>query len=52
MSVTLQDPQNGHYGGELGGPVFKRVTSFALQSEQVPARPATKPPSMRLTFNP
>ncbi|MFL6178480.1 MAG: peptidoglycan D,D-transpeptidase FtsI family protein [Actinomycetes bacterium] len=51
VSVTLQDPVNGHYGGVLGGPVFKRVTSFALQSEQIPPTP-DKPPSMRLTFNP
>ena len=51
VSVTLQRPVNGHYGGVLGGPVFKRVTSFALQSEQIPPTP-DKPPSMRLTFNP
>jgi cell division protein FtsI (penicillin-binding protein 3) len=51
VSVTLQDPVNGHYGGLLGGPVFKRVTSFALQSEQIPPTP-DKPPSMRLTFGP
>ena len=51
VSVTLQNPVNGHYGGELGGPVFKRVTSFALQSEQIPPT-ATPAPSMRLTFRP
>jgi cell division protein FtsI (penicillin-binding protein 3) len=51
VSVTLQDPVNGHYGGELGGPVFKRVASFALQSEQIPPT-ATPAPSMRLTFRP
>jgi len=51
VSVTLQDPVNGHYGGVLGGPVFKRVTSFALQSEQIPPT-HDKPPSMRLTFHP
>lgn len=51
VSVTLQDPVNGHYGGELGGPVFKRVTSFALQSEQIPPT-STEAPSMRLTFHP
>jgi cell division protein FtsI (penicillin-binding protein 3) len=51
VSVTLQGPRNGHYGGELGGPVFKRVTSFALQSEQVPPT-NTETPSMRLTYRP
>jgi len=51
VSVTLQDPVNGHYGGELGGPVFKRVTSFALQTKQVPPT-STKKPSMRLTYRP
>jgi cell division protein FtsI (penicillin-binding protein 3) len=51
VSVTLQDPKNGHYGGELGGPVFQRVTSFALQSEQVPPT-NSKAPSMRLEYAP
>ncbi len=51
VSVTLQDPKYGHYGGELGGPVFKRVTSFALQTRQVPPTPS-KAPSMRLTYRP
>ncbi|MEY4153025.1 MAG: hypothetical protein RL470_1084 [Actinomycetota bacterium] len=35
ISVTLQDPHNGHYGGALGGPVFKKVMTFVLQSEHV-----------------
>lgn len=35
ISVTLQDPKNGHFGGSLGGPVFKKVMSFVLQSEHV-----------------
>jgi cell division protein FtsI (penicillin-binding protein 3) len=36
VSVTLQDPKKGHYGGMLGGPVFKRVMSFALQDQRIP----------------
>jgi cell division protein FtsI (penicillin-binding protein 3) len=36
VSVTLQDPKNGHYGGLLGGPVFKRVMAFALQDQRIP----------------
>ena len=51
VSVTLQDPKNGYYGGLLGGPVFKRVMSFALQSEQVPPT-SRSAPSMRLTYRP
>ena len=35
ISVTIQDPKNGHYGGALGGPVFKKVMSFVLQSNHV-----------------
>ena len=35
ISVTLQDPRNGHYGGALGGPVFKKVMSFVLQSKHI-----------------
>jgi len=51
VSVTLQDPKNGRYGGLLGGPVFKRVSSFALQSQQVP--PTSKSgPTLRLTYRP
>lgn len=36
INVTLQDPHNGHYGGALCGPVFKKVMTFVLQSEHVP----------------
>jgi cell division protein FtsI (penicillin-binding protein 3) len=43
VSVTLQDPRRGHYGGMLGGPVFKEVTSFALQTLRVPPT-GTRPP--------
>jgi cell division protein FtsI (penicillin-binding protein 3) len=35
ISVTIQDPQGLHWGGALGGPVFKDVMSFALKSEHV-----------------
>ena len=36
ISVTLQTPHNGHFGGVLCGPVFKKVMTFVLQSEHVP----------------
>jgi cell division protein FtsI (penicillin-binding protein 3) len=35
ISVTLQDPRNGHYGGALAGPVFKKVMTFVLQSKHI-----------------
>jgi cell division protein FtsI (penicillin-binding protein 3) len=28
----LQRPSKGHFGGELGGPVFMRTITFALQA--------------------
>ena len=36
ISVTIQDPKGLHYGGALGGPVFKKVMSFVLQSRHIP----------------
>jgi cell division protein FtsI (penicillin-binding protein 3) len=35
ISVTIQDPKGSYYGGSLGGPVFKEVMTFVLQSEHV-----------------
>ena len=35
-AVILQDPQNGHYGGALGAPVFKEVMTAALQTLHIP----------------
>jgi cell division protein FtsI (penicillin-binding protein 3) len=35
ISVTIQNPQGAHYGGALGGPVFKKVMTFVLQSQHV-----------------
>lgn len=46
VSVTLQRPVNGHFGGTLGGPVFADVMAFALQSRGVrpsESRPARLP---------
>ena len=36
INVTIQGPQGLHWGGTLGGPVFKKVMSFVLQSRHVP----------------
>lgn len=35
ISVTIQDPKGMHWGGALGGPVFKQVMSFVLQSRHI-----------------
>jgi cell division protein FtsI (penicillin-binding protein 3) len=36
VSVTIQGPKGVYYGGYLGGPVFKEVMSYILQSRNVP----------------
>ncbi|MHB1614583.1 MAG: peptidoglycan D,D-transpeptidase FtsI family protein [Actinomycetes bacterium] len=48
-AVILEDPVNGHFGGMLGGPVFKSVMSFALQTLKVPPTGAA-PVSLPLTW--
>jgi cell division protein FtsI (penicillin-binding protein 3) len=35
INVTIQDPKGAHYGGSLGGPVFKKVMTFVLQSRHI-----------------
>jgi len=35
IRVTIQDPKGMHWGGVLGGPVFKKVMSFVLQSRHI-----------------
>lgn len=40
VSVTIQDPKGLHWGGYLGGPVFKKVMSFVLKDQHVPPTPA------------
>jgi cell division protein FtsI (penicillin-binding protein 3) len=48
VAVTLQDPKNGHYGGVLAGPVFKKVMSFGLASLKIPPT-GSHPKPYRLT---
>lgn len=48
VAVTLVNPKNGRYGGELAAPVFKKVMRYALQARQVPPT-TTTPPRMTLT---
>ena len=35
INVTIQGPKGVYYGGALGGPVFKKVMSFVLQSRHI-----------------
>ena len=36
ISVTIQAPQGMHWGGVLGGPVFKEVMSYVLEAKHIP----------------
>ena len=45
VQVVLQNPRNGHYGGTLGGPVFKSVMTYALQELKIPPS-GTKTPKI------
>lgn len=49
VAVSIFNPRSGRYGGELGGPVFKRVMTYALQARQVPPT-GTDAPNLPLTF--
>lgn len=43
VAVALTNPRNGHYGGVLGGPVFKEVMTYALQKYRVPPSGSQRP---------
>jgi cell division protein FtsI (penicillin-binding protein 3) len=43
MVVSIQDPIAGRYGGQLGGPVFADVMSFALPRLGIPPSGAPAP---------
>jgi cell division protein FtsI (penicillin-binding protein 3) len=40
--VTIQDPKGMHWGGVLGGPVFKKVMGFVLQNQRIAPTQETK----------
>ena len=46
VAVSIFNPRAGHFGGVLGGPVFKRVMTYALQARKIPptGTPATHLP--------
>ncbi|NGN66454.1 penicillin-binding protein 2 [Streptomyces sp. A7024] len=49
---AVQDPKKGSYfGGQVCGPVYKKVMEFALKTLQVPPTGA-KPPRLPVTFEP
>ncbi|MEZ5115588.1 MAG: penicillin-binding protein 2 [Candidatus Nanopelagicales bacterium] len=45
VAVSIVKPRVGRYGGQLGGPVFQRVMTYALQVQRVPPT-GSKPPSL------
>ena len=43
LSVSIQAPKNGYYGGAVAGPPFRDIMSFALRSMEVPPTGAPSP---------
>ncbi|HEX4818289.1 MAG TPA: penicillin-binding transpeptidase domain-containing protein, partial [Nonomuraea sp.] len=41
---VLQNPKNGHFGGQLAAPVFKDVMTFAIKSKKIPPTGSVAPP--------
>jgi len=35
ISVTLQKPLQGHFGGQLGAPIFQKIMTYLLQRHQI-----------------
>nr|WP_228011276.1 penicillin-binding transpeptidase domain-containing protein [Nonomuraea phyllanthi] len=42
--AMLQNPKNGHFGGQLAAPVFKDVMTFAIKSRKIPPTGSDAPP--------
>jgi cell division protein FtsI (penicillin-binding protein 3) len=49
VAVSIFNPRVGRFGGELGGPVFKRVMTYALQARKIPPT-GTHAPTLPLTY--
>ena len=49
LAVTLQHPQDGHFGGPVAGPVFADVMGYALQQRGV-APSTTQPDLVPLSY--
>jgi cell division protein FtsI (penicillin-binding protein 3) len=43
---VLQNPKNGHFGGQIAAPVFKDVMTFAIKSRKIPPT-GTAAPAVR-----
>jgi cell division protein FtsI (penicillin-binding protein 3) len=43
ISVSVQDPKNGYYGGVIAAPVFRDIMAYALSNQQVPPTGAPAP---------
>ena len=50
VSVSLSNPQQGKYGSVLAAPVFKQVTTFALQQLRI-APTGTTAPGLKTTWS-
>jgi cell division protein FtsI (penicillin-binding protein 3) len=49
VSVILQRPTKGHYGGVVAAPVFQQIMTYALAHEQIPPS-GVKAPKLPLTY--
>ncbi|MDP1878716.1 MAG: penicillin-binding protein 2 [Actinomycetota bacterium] len=49
VAVSIFNPREGRYGGELGAPVFRSVMTYALQARQVPPT-GNVGPTLPLTY--
>jgi cell division protein FtsI (penicillin-binding protein 3) len=49
VAVFLQNPKNGHFGGQLAAPVFKKVMSFGLEHYRIPPT-GTRAPRLPVTW--
>jgi cell division protein FtsI (penicillin-binding protein 3) len=45
VAVSVVNPRAGRYGGQLGGPVFKEVMTYALQAKRIPPT-GSQPPRL------
>lgn len=43
VSVSVQNPRNGYYGGAVAGPVFRDIMSFSLRTQGIPPTGTTSP---------
>ncbi|GAA2153730.1 cell division protein FtsI [Kitasatospora kazusensis] len=51
VSCVIQNPVNGHFGGQLCGPVFKQVMEFALKTLRI-APSGSEAPNLPVEWKP